>query len=75
MVHVYNALLELRCLIFATLNINPKPSDNHYLLLIALVFLLVLPKFLPTKVCSPSDVLYEQVLGKILLLLYMDVAR
>ena len=49
-------------------------SDSYYLLLAALVFLLVLPKFLSSPVCSPPNVLYDKILGKILLCLYLDLA-
>ncbi|PZX55404.1 hypothetical protein LV84_02542 [Algoriphagus ratkowskyi] len=43
-----NSLLERPLSYICLTNINLKPSDNHYLLCAALVFLAVLPKLLPT---------------------------
>lgn len=54
-------------------SINKRDSDCPFPS--SLVFLFVLPEFLPSPICCPSNVFYEQILGALLLRIYMDLPR
>jgi hypothetical protein len=60
---------------YLCLPLKIHPSDYYYLLSPALVFLSLLPKLFSSPLCSAPNVCDEQILGKVFLLFYLDLAR